>query len=208
HLQAGDDLRRLQGACHRRIAASRRADDDDARRHHGVLPPRMIWESDEVRETLRMIEAEHLDIRTVTMGISLRDCAGPDEHDVCRRVFEKIMRLAERLVPTVESVQADFAVPITNKRISVTPMAIVAEPTRAASFVPMAESMDRAARELGIDYIGGFSALVEKGITGGDDTLLTSIPEALATTERVCSSVNVATTRAGINMDAIIRMGR
>src|SRR5262249_4646891 len=164
--------------------------------------------SDEVRETLRMIEAEHLDIRTVTMGISLRDCAGPDPHDVCGRIFDKITRLGQRLVPTVESVQADFGVPITNKRISVTPMAIVAEPTRAASFVPMAESMDRAARELGIDYIGGFSALVEKGITGGDDTLLASIPEALATTERVCSSVNVATTRAGINMDAIIRMGR
>jgi uncharacterized protein len=167
----------------------------------------MIWESDEVRETLRMIEAEHLDIRTVTMGISLRDCAGPDAHDVCGRIFDKITRLGQRLVPTVESVQADFAVPITNKRISVTPMAIVAEPTRAASFVPMAESMDRAARELGIDYIGGFSALVEKGITGGDETLLSSIAEALATTERVCSSINVATTRAGINMDAIIRMG-
>jgi uncharacterized protein (UPF0210 family) len=168
----------------------------------------MIWESDEVRETLRMIEAEHLDIRTVTMGISLRDCAGPDAHDVCGRIFDKIMRLAQRLVPTVESVQADFGVPITNKRISVTPMAIVAEPTRAPSFVPMAESMDRAARELGIDYIGGFSALVEKGITSGDETLLASIPEALATTGRVCSSVNVATTRAGINMDAINRMGR
>jgi uncharacterized protein (UPF0210 family) len=168
----------------------------------------VIWESDEVRETLRMIEAEHLDIRAVTMGISLRDCAGPDEADVCRRMMEKLLRLGARLVPTVEEVQADFAVPITNKRVSVTPIALVADATLAPSFVPMAETMDRAAAELGIDYIGGFSALVEKGMTRGDQTLLDSIPEALASTARVCASVNVATTRAGINMDAIVRMGR
>src|SRR5215813_6121912 len=168
----------------------------------------MIWESDEVRETLRMIEAEHLDIRAVTMGISLRDCAGQDLDGLCSRVHKKILARAERLVPTVEAVQADFAVPITNKRISVTPIAIVAEATHERSFVPVAHALDRAARDLSIDYIGGFSALVEKGITPGDDTLLASIPEALATTERVCSSVNVATTRAGINMDAIVRMGR
>src|SRR5689334_18247636 len=105
-----------------------------------------------------MIEAEHLDIRAVTMGISLRDCAGPDEADVCRRMMEKLLRLGARLVPTVESVQADFAVPITNKRVSVTPIALVADATGAPSFVPMAETMDRAAGELGIDYIGGFSA--------------------------------------------------
>jgi len=168
----------------------------------------MIWESDEVRETLRMIEAEHLDIRAVTMGISLRDCAGPDLDGTCGRIFDKILTLAQKLVPTVEAVQADFAVPITNKRISVTPIAMVAEASHARSFVPVAQTLDRAARELGIDYIGGFSALVEKGITPGDDTLIRSIPEALASTERVCSSVNVATTRAGINMDAIVRMGR
>src|SRR6478736_1687538 len=100
----------------------------------------MLYESDELRETLRMIEAEHLDIRAVTMGISLRDCAGPDEHDVCRRVLEKITRLGQRLVPTVEAVQADLGVPITNKRVSVTPIALVAEPTRAPSYVPMAQT--------------------------------------------------------------------
>jgi uncharacterized protein (UPF0210 family) len=168
----------------------------------------MFWDISEVRETLRMIEAEHFDIRAVTMGISLRDCARDELSGTCERVYDKITRLAAQLVPTVESVQADFAVPITNKRISVTPASLVAEPSRAGSYVPFAQTMDRAARELGIDYIGGFSAMVEKGITAGDEVLLGSIGEALATTDRVCSSINVATTRAGINMDAVRRMGQ
>ena len=155
-----------------------------------------------------MIEAEHLDIRAVTMGISLRDCATDDLGRTAERVYEKIVRRAERLVPTALEVQAELGVPITNKRISVTPIALVGEPSRASSYVPLAKALDRAAETLGIDYVAGFSALVEKGITPGDAVLLDSIPEALATTQRVCSSVQVATTRAGINMDAIAIMGR
>ena len=168
----------------------------------------MIWESEEVRATLRMIEAEHLDIRAVTMGISLRDCISESIESTCRRVYEKIVRSAERLVPTAQEVQAAFGVPITNKRISVTPIALIGEASRADSYVALAETLDRAGEALGIDYVAGFSALIEKGITPGDAVLLDSIPEALSTTARVCSSIQVATTRAGINMDAIAKMGR
>jgi uncharacterized protein len=168
----------------------------------------MIYESEELRETLRMIEAEHLDIRAVTMGISLRDCPTDDLHTTCARVYDKITRSAARLVAVAADVQAAYGVPITNKRISVTPIALVGEPTGAASYVPLAETLDRAGAELGIDYVAGFSAHVEKGMTPGDCVLLDSIPEALSVTRRVCSSVNVATTRAGINMDAVAHMGR
>ena len=167
-----------------------------------------IWESEELRATLRMIEAEHLDIRAVTMGISLRDCATDDLHRTCQRVYDKVTRSARRLVSVAREVQDAYGVPITNKRISVTPIALVGEPTRAPSYVPLAETLDRAGAELGIDYVAGFSAHVEKGATPGDMVLLDSIPEALAVTQRVCSSINVATTRAGINMDAIAHMGR
>jgi uncharacterized protein (UPF0210 family) len=168
----------------------------------------MIWESEEVRATLRMIEAEHLDIRAVTMGISLRDCITDDLGRTCERVYEKITRCADRLVKTAQEVQANFGVPITNKRISVTPIALIGEASRAPSYVPLAQTLDRAAATLGIDYIAGFSALIEKGITPGDGVLLESIPEALSVTGRVCSSIQVATTRAGINMDAVGIMGR
>jgi uncharacterized protein (UPF0210 family) len=167
-----------------------------------------IWESEELRATLRMIEAEHLDIRAVTMGISLRDCATDDMERTCQRVYDKVTRSARRLVAVAREVQDAYGVPITNKRISVTPIALVGEPTRAASYVPLAATLDRAGAELGIDYVAGFSAHVEKGATPGDMVLLDSIPEALSTTQRVCSSINVATTRAGINMDAIAHMGR
>jgi uncharacterized protein (UPF0210 family) len=167
-----------------------------------------IWESEELRAILRMIEAEHLDIRAVTMGISLRDCATDDMERTCQRVYDKVTRSARRLVAVAREVQDAYGVPITNKRISVTPIALVGEPTRAASYVPLAATLDRAGAELGIDYVAGFSAHVEKGATPGDLVLLDSIPEALSTTQRVCSSINVATTRAGINMDAIAHMGR
>jgi hypothetical protein len=167
-----------------------------------------IWESEELRATLRMIEAEHLDIRAVTMGISLRDCATDDLHRTCQRVYDKITRSARRLVDVAKEVEGAFGVPITNKRISVTPISLVGEPTRASSYVPLAETLDRAGAELGIDYVAGFSAHVEKGATPGDLVLLDSIPEALSVTQRVCSSINVATTRAGINMDAVAHMGR
>ena len=168
----------------------------------------MAWDSGEVREILRMIETEHLDVRAVTMGISLRDTAAESLERTCARVYEKLMRAASALVSTAAAVEADYAVPITNKRISVTPMALVTEPSRATRVVEAAVTLDRAAGELGVDYIGGFSALVEKAMTSGDRALVDSIPEALAVTKRVCSSVNVATTRAGINGDAVLIMGR
>jgi len=168
----------------------------------------MAWDSGEVREILRMIETEHLDVRAVTMGFSLRDTAAESLERTCARVYEKLMRAASALVSTAEAVEADYAVPITNKRISVTPMALVTEPSRASRVVEAAVTLDRAAGELGVDYIGGFSALVEKAMTSGDRALVDSIPEALAVTKRVCSSVNVATTRAGINGDAVLIMGR
>jgi uncharacterized protein (UPF0210 family) len=168
----------------------------------------MAWDSGEVREILRMIEAEHLDVRAVTMGISLRDTAAESLERTCARVYEKLMRSASALVSTAQAVEADYAVPITNKRISVTPMALVTEPSRATRVVEAAVTLDRAAGELGVDYIGGFSALVEKGMTSGDRALVNSIAESLAVTKRVCSSVNVATTRAGINGDAVLIMGR
>src|SRR4029079_13795017 len=147
----------------------------------------MIPETEELRETLRMIEAEHLDIRAVTMGISLRDCPTDDLHGPCQRVYEKITRSADRLVSVAGEVQGTYGVPITNKRISVTPIALVGEPSRADSYVPLAETLDRCANELGIDYIAGFSASVEKGMTPGDAVLIDSIPEALTRTGHVCS---------------------
>src|SRR4051794_5620366 len=128
----------------------------------------MRWESEEVGSLVRMIEGEHLDIRTTTMGISLRDCITDDIGRTCAKVYDKITRRAERLVQTATEVQAAYGVPITNRRISVTPIALVAESSGARSYVPIAETLDRAAATLGVDYIAGFSALVEKGITPGD----------------------------------------
>lgn len=161
----------------------------------------------EIRETLHMIDREHLDIRTVTMGVSLRDCADSDPKRAQRRMYEKIVRSAEKLVPTAEAISREFGIPIVNKRISVTPMAIAAEACETEDFVPFAAVMDRAGKTCGVDFIGGFSALVEKGMTSGDIRLIRAIPEALATTDIVCSSVNIGSTRAGINMDAVKLMG-
>ncbi|MBW2736057.1 MAG: PFL family protein [Deltaproteobacteria bacterium] len=167
----------------------------------------MLWQSDEVTEILQMIEEEHLDIRTVTMGVSLRSLAGPDIEGMADRVYHHIHKVASALVPTINEVQEELGVPVTNKRLSVTPVSLVAEATGADDYTPIAQAMDRVAADVGVDYIGGFSALVEKGATPGDEVLIRSIPKALACTERVCSSVNVATTRAGINMNAILLMG-
>ncbi|MCK5799442.1 MAG: PFL family protein, partial [Deltaproteobacteria bacterium] len=168
----------------------------------------MIWQSTEVTEILHMFEEEHLDIRTVTMGISLRGVRGDTLQSFTTNLYDHIYAVAERLVPTIDKLQDDLGVPVTNKRLSVTPVALVAERLGVDSYVEIAQAMDRVAADVGIDYIGGFSALVEKGATTGDEVLIRSIPEALAVTERVCSSVNVATTRAGINMNAIATMGR
>jgi uncharacterized protein (UPF0210 family) len=162
----------------------------------------------EIVETIRMVQMENLDIRTITMGISLRDCAHPDLRVSAQKAYDKICRLAEHLVASGESIAAEYGVPVINKRISVTPIALVAESSAADSYVLMAEYLDRAAKEVGVNFLGGFSALVHKGMTRGDEALLASIPEALAVTDRVCASVNVGTTRAGINMDAVAQMGR
>ncbi|MBP2654366.1 MAG: hypothetical protein H6Q73_1935 [Firmicutes bacterium] len=161
----------------------------------------------DILETNRMIEENKLDVRTITMGISLRDCAHPEVKTFCNNIYDKITRTAEHLVATGEDIEAEYGIPIINKRISVTPIAIAAESCRTDSFLPVAEAMDAAAKAVGVNFIGGFSALVEKGFTKGDRVLISSIPEALAKTERVCSSINLASTKAGINMDCVQEMG-
>ncbi len=162
---------------------------------------------DDILETNRMITENKLDVRTITMGISLRDCAHPNIQQFCQNIYEKITRSAEFLVRTGEDIESEYGIPIINKRISVTPIAIAADACKTDSYVPVAEAMDKAAKEVGVNFIGGFSALVEKGYTNGDRVLLQSIPQALATTDLVCSSVNLASTKAGINMDCVREMG-
>lgn len=164
--------------------------------------------SSEILETIHMIDQQHLDIRTITMGISLLDCARSDPKEACTQIYDKICRKAERLVVTGEEIEKEFGIPIVNKRVSVTPISLVAAASDTNDYVPFAAAMDKAAKACGINFIGGFSALVQKGFTVSDRKLITSIPEALASTELVCSSVNVASTRAGINMDAVAEMGR
>ncbi len=162
----------------------------------------------EIFETIKMVQEENLDIRTITMGISLRDCADPDHRSARRKIYDKITRLAENLVKTGEDIEREYGIPIVNKRISVTPIAIVAESTRTDNYVDFARTLDEASDAVGVNFIGGFSALVHKGFTIADHKLITGIPDALASTNRVCASVNVATTKAGINMDAVCLMGR
>lgn len=161
----------------------------------------------EIMETMNMITQENLDVRTITMGISLRDCAAETSKVSRQRMYDKITRQAEKLVATGEAIEREFGIPIINKRISVTPIAIVAESSDETNYANFARTLDKAAFEVGVNFIGGFSALVHKGYTKGDRLLIESIPEALAETFRVCSSVNVATSKAGINMDAVRHMG-
>lgn len=167
-----------------------------------------MFNGNEIIETINMIRQENLDIRTITMGISLRDCACESASRSRQKIYDKICRYADKLVKTGEDIERDFGIPIINKRISVTPIALVAESCEIADYTPFAVTMDDAARNVGVNLIGGFSALVHKGYTKGDRFLVESIPEALSVTERVCSSVNVATTKSGINMDAVMDMGR
>ncbi len=162
----------------------------------------------DIFETLNMIREECLDIRTVTMGISLLDCGSEDESRLCSRVYDKIMSRAANLVRTVESIEKEYGIPIINKRVSVTPLAALCGNLNRSGAVRLAQVLDKAANELGINFIGGCSALVQKGFTDGSRTLISAIPEILASTERVCSSINVASTKAGINMDAVAEMGR
>ncbi len=162
-------------------------------------------ETKDILETIRMIQDENLDIRTITMGISLLDCIDPDTEQACRKVYDKITRCAQRLVQTGEDIETEYGIPIINKRISVTPMAMVS--AACGDPLPFARTMDQAAEACGVNLIGGYSALVQKGFSAGDEALIRSIPEALAQTERVCSSVNVGSTKAGINLDACRLMG-
>ena len=167
-----------------------------------------MFNQKDILKTLDMIDKRHLDIRTITMGISLLDCADKDITVCCRKIYEKITRCAKDLVRVGEDIEREFGIPIVNKRISVTPIALVAAACEAESYVPIAKALDEAAIHCGVNFIGGFSALVQKGCTVSDWKLIRSIPEAMASTERVCASVNVASTRAGINMDAVAEMGR
>ncbi len=161
----------------------------------------------EILSTIQMIDRQHLDVRTITMGISLLSCADPDPERACGKIYEKITRYAEHLVRVGEEIESEFGIPIVNKRISVTPIALVAAPSETDSYVCFAETLDRAGKTCGVNFIGGFSALVQKGMTEADKKLIRSIPEALAETDIVCSSVNVGSTKAGINMDAVRMMG-
>ena len=162
----------------------------------------------EIMQTIQMIDQQNLDIRTITMGISLLSCAHSDPKIACTKIYDKITRYAENLVATGEAIEKEFGIPIVNKRISVTPMALVAAAAETNDYVPFAHALDRAAKATGVNFIGGYSALVQKGMTEADRKLIASIPEALATTDIVCSSVNVGSTKAGIDMSAVGLMGR
>ena len=162
----------------------------------------------EASETIRMIENENLDIRTITMGISLFDCADSNSDVACQKIYDKITKYARNLVKTGEDIECEYGIPIINKRISVTPISMIAAASKDInSYVKFAKTLDRAAKDVGVNFIGGFSALVQKGFTNSDRILIDSIPEALASTDIVCSSVNVGSTKAGINMDAVKIMG-
>lgn len=175
----------------------------------------MIYTIDEILETVDMIQAQHLDIRTVTMGINLRGCISPDLETMRKNIYETITTRAKDLVTEAKAVEAKFGIPIVNKRVSVTPIANLldaplsgmSEAEAINGAVSIAKTLDKAAKTLNIDFIGGYSALVHKGFTIGDSILINSIPQALTSTDRVCSSINVATTKSGINMDAILLMG-
>jgi len=164
--------------------------------------------NNDILETIRMIQDENLDVRTVTMGISLLDCAGSDIDTACRKVYDKIMYSAGDLVKVAEDIEKQYGIPIINKRVAVTPIALLSAPCQAQNPVKFARTLDKAAKEIGVNFIGGYSALVQKGFAAGDYALIDSIPEALSETERVCSSVNIGSTKSGINMDAVAMMGR
>ena len=161
-----------------------------------------------VTETIAMIEEQNFDIRTITMGISLLDCIDPDMGKAAEKIYAKITDRARDLVKVGNEISAELGIPIVNKRVCVTPIAIIGAATNATDYVPLAKAMDEAAQKVGIDFIGGFSALVQKGYAKGDKILIDSIPAALAATQKVCSSVNIGSTKTGINMSAVADMGR
>ncbi len=165
-----------------------------------------IFDENLILETINMIKLHNFDVRTVTLSVSLRDCLSEDVNVVCDKIRFKLDKYASNLVRYANEIENDYSIPIVNKRIAVTPISLVGEACKEKDYVKIAKTLDESAKNLGIDFIGGFSALVEKGFTSGDVALIESIPEALATTDRLCSSVNVGTSKAGINMDAVIKM--
>ena len=165
-----------------------------------------IFDENLILETINMIKLYNFDIRTVTLAVSLRDCLSEDVNVVCDKIKYKLDKYASNLVTYAQELENDYSIPIVNKRISVTPISLVGESCKEKDYIKIARTLDDCAKNLGIDFIGGFSALVEKGFTQGDIALINSIPEALASTERLCSSVNVASSKAGINMDAVLKM--
>jgi uncharacterized protein len=167
----------------------------------------MEYTQAEILQTISMTEMEHLDVRTVTLGLSLRDCAGESIESTAQRAQEKIERAAARLVPTVDAIGNEFGIRVANKRIAITPVSFLTEGARGNP-IELAKAIDHSAGVVGVDFVGGYSALVHKGFTRNESDFLDSIPEALSSTSRLCSSVNAATTRAGINMDAVARVGR
>lgn len=167
----------------------------------------MLFSTAEIQETVNMFRRYKLDVRAITMGVSLRDCCSTSGKESRRRIYDKLMKYCGNLARIGEDIETEFGVPIINKRIAVTPIALIAEASDEDNYTEWAKTLDKAAKELNIDFIGGFSALVQKGFTKGDRGLLRSIPEALASTDRVCSSINLGTTKSGINMDAVKEMG-
>ncbi len=167
-----------------------------------------MYNTRDILETITMIQDENLDIRTVTMGISLLSCIDSDIDAACKKVYDKIVTMASNLVPVCEQIEKELGIPIINKRISVTPIAMLASACQTHNIVKFAVTLENAAKAVGVNYIGGYSALVQKGFAYGDYALIESIPEALSVTEHVCSSVNIGSTKAGINMDAVAMMGR
>ena len=165
-------------------------------------------ESEKILETIHMISDENLDVRTITMGISLLDCIDSESDKACQKIYDKITTKAKDLVKVGEQIQEEYGIPIINKRVTVTPISLIAAASHDQDYVKYALTLDKAAHTLGIDFIGGYSALVQKGYQNGDKTLIKSIPEALAQTDLVCASVNVGSTRSGINMDAVAEMGQ
>lgn len=165
-----------------------------------------LFSAEYVLETIEMIKVHNLDIRTVTLALSLRDCVSSDVKETGEKIYNKIIKYAKNLKETADEIGAEYSIPIVNKRISVTPISSIGEGFDKYDYVYLAKILDKAAKEVGVDFIGGYSALVEKGCTKGDIALIESIPEALSQTERVCSSVNLATSKAGINMDAVLKM--
>ncbi len=163
--------------------------------------------SQQIYETSHMISNENLDVRTITMGISLLDCIDSDSDVACQKIYDKITTKAKDLVKVGQQIETEYGIPIANKRVTVTPIALIAAASHDRDYVKYAKTLDKAAKTLGIDFIGGYSALVQKGYQNGDRTLISSLPEALAETEFVCASINVGSTRSGINMDAVRQMG-